>query len=210
MPVTREKLTSTRQTLLSRLKNWDDSESWREFFNSYWNLIFGVAIQSGLTEIEAQEVVQETMIAVAKSMPKFKYDPARGSFKRWLLQLTRWRILDQFRKRGRRENRANSNGLRTESGTSPIERIPDPEGSCLEAAWDREWEQCVLDRAMDRVRTQVPPKQYQIFDLHVVKRWPVEKVAATLGINRGQVYLAKHRVGASIKKEVKRLEKEAI
>ncbi len=43
----------TRKSLLSRLKNWDDSQSWREFFDTYWSLIYGVAIKGGLSDAEA-------------------------------------------------------------------------------------------------------------------------------------------------------------
>src|SRR5438132_294694 len=89
----------TRHSLLSRLKNWDDSESWSDFFNTYWRLIFNFACKAGLTEAEAQDVVQQTVIEVSQKIREFKYDPKRGSFKTWLLQLTRWRIQDQFRKR---------------------------------------------------------------------------------------------------------------
>ena len=74
-----DELLPTRWTLIERLKNWDDQESWREFFETYWKLIYGVAIQSGLDHAEAQEVVQETVISVSKSMPKFRADPAFGS-----------------------------------------------------------------------------------------------------------------------------------
>ncbi len=58
----------TRQSLLSRLKDWDDRESWKDFFNTYWKLIYGVAIKSGLSDAEAQDVVQEAVISVAKKM----------------------------------------------------------------------------------------------------------------------------------------------
>src|SRR5262245_50851089 len=94
-----DELLPTRQSLLSRLRNWDDQESWREFFDMYWRLIHGLAMKCGLTDSEAQDVVQETMLSVAKQMPGFKYDPALGSFKGWLLQITRRRIVDQMRKR---------------------------------------------------------------------------------------------------------------
>ena len=30
----------TRQSLLTRLKDWDDHASWREFVNTYWKLIY--------------------------------------------------------------------------------------------------------------------------------------------------------------------------
>ena len=49
-----------------------------------------------------------------------------------------------------------------------------------------------------------------MFDFYVVKQWPVAKVARTLGVSAGQVYLAKFRVGALIKKEIRRLETREI
>src|SRR5438093_13543692 len=92
-------LLATRRSLVDRLVNWDDRKRWQEFFDTYWKLIYSAARKSGLTDAEAQEVVQETVITVAKNIDKLKYDPAIGSFKGWLLQITRWRIADQFRKR---------------------------------------------------------------------------------------------------------------
>jgi RNA polymerase sigma-70 factor (ECF subfamily) len=92
-------LIPTRASLIQRLKNWRDQASWEEFFETYWRLIYGVATKGGLTDAEAQDVVQETLVAVARHIPDFKYDPVIGSFKAWLLNMTRWRIADQIRKR---------------------------------------------------------------------------------------------------------------
>ena len=50
------------------------------------------------------------------------------------------------------------------------------------------------------------PQQYEIYHLHVILERPVREVARTLGVNVGQVYLARHRVGSLLKKEIKRLE----
>src|SRR5215831_17141311 len=89
----------TRQSLVERMKHWSDQASWQDFFQTYWRLIYGVARQTGLTANEAEEVVQETVISVAKKIGEFKNDPAFGSFKSWLMLITRRRIADQFRKR---------------------------------------------------------------------------------------------------------------
>ncbi len=89
----------TRQSLLARLKDVGDQESWRDFFDTYWRLIHATALKAGLTDSEAQEVVQEVMIAAAKKMPEFTYDPVKDSLKGWLLAVTRWKVADQFRKR---------------------------------------------------------------------------------------------------------------
>ena len=203
-----ENLLPTRRSLLNRLKNWDDQASWKDFFDTYWKLIYGVAVRAGLTDAEAQEVVQETVIAVAKKIPEFQYNPEIGSFKSWLLHTAQWRISDQFRKR---KSGADRGGGRREknTGTSTIERIPDPAGLDLDAIWDAEWEKHLFEAAIERVKTQVKPKHYQIFDLYVIKQWPVEKVARTLDVNIGQVYLAKHRISGLIKREIKALESKS-
>ena len=90
---------NTRESLLGRLKDWEDERSWRDFFETYWRLIYSTARKGGLSDAESQEVVQETVITVAKQMKEFKYDPAIGSFKGWLKLITRRRIVDQYRKR---------------------------------------------------------------------------------------------------------------
>lgn len=196
----------TRYTLLSRLQDWDDQESWRFFFDTYWRLIYSVASKSGLTESEAQDVVQETVISVAKDIHKFKRDRAIGSFKGWLCNLTRWRIADQLRKRGpgvmahiTRETQLSD--IREEENCAAT-------NAELEEVWDKEWRTNLFEAAVERVKRKVKEEHFQIFDLNVVKAWPARKVADTLGVNIGQVYLAKHRVAGLIKREMRLLEKE--
>ena len=69
-------LIATRRSLVDRLANWDDQRHWQEFFDTYWKLIYSTARKSGLTDEEAQDVVQETIITVAKKIDKLRYDPA--------------------------------------------------------------------------------------------------------------------------------------
>src|SRR5205807_8539603 len=87
-------------SLLGRLKEPGDNASWEEFQRTYHGLLVGVALRAGLNENEAEEAVQDTLIAVARKMPEFRYQPGKDSFKGWLLQIVRWKITDQFRKRG--------------------------------------------------------------------------------------------------------------
>jgi len=204
-----DELIPTRATLLHRLKNWQDQASWQDFFDIYGNLIYGVSIKSGLIKAEAQDVVQETMLAVAKHMPGFKYDPAIGSFKGWLMNLTRWRILDQIRKRGpaRAEIEFSDRTPTGDSRLDPLAKSVLPE---LEQLWDAEWEKTLLAAALARVRRRLDPKQFQIFDCAVNKEWPPEKTAAALAVSVDQVYLAKHRVTEMIRQEVERLKKDTI
>ena len=197
----------TRPSLLVRLKDTGDQQSWQEFNDLYGKLIFGFAIKAGLTETEAQEVVQETLIAAAKNLPEFRYDPKVCSFKTWLLNLSNWRVTDQLRKRLPGVHRPASLDDAT-ARTATVERVPDSAGPQLEALWEKEWHTTLLATALEKVKAQVDLKQWQVFDLYVLKEWSAQEVAKALGVSVARVYLAKHRVGALVKKELKRLRRK--
>jgi RNA polymerase sigma factor (sigma-70 family) len=197
----------TRRSLITRLKNWEDQEGWREFFQTYWKLIYSVAIKSGLTETEAEDVVQETVVTVAKTMDGYRYEPKKCRFKTWLMRLTKMRIVDQFRKRGP-EFAAHSARSESDTRTETIERVPDATAPFVETLWDEEWQKNLVDAAMERVKKRVKPEHYQIFYLGVVKELGAAHVARTLGVSAAQVYLVKHRVAALVKKEIQQLEKK--
>ena len=198
----------TRKSLIARLENWDDQRTWDEFYQTYWRLIYSVGLKAGLRSDEAFDVVQETILSIAKQSKKRLYDPERGSFKTWLMNMTRWRINDQFRKR--KKDTAMAGGeWDNDRKTDVIDRFEDPKGDLLERMWDVEWKKNLVDAALARVKAQVSPKQYQIFDYYVVKQWEAKKVQAHLGVSMAQVYLAKHRVGAVLKRELAKLKKHA-
>jgi RNA polymerase sigma-70 factor (ECF subfamily) len=197
----------TRESLLSRIKDWEDHESWREFFEIYRKLIWSMAMKSGLTEHEAEEVLQETMLTVARAIKEFQYDRSRCAFKSWLGRMTQMRINDCFRKRARK-------GFTepwpedTSADAARLECVPDLRSPCGEALWEEEWRTQLLDAAVARVKRQVNPEHYQMFHLYMVRKMPVQQVAKTLKVSVARVYLAKHRVSKLIQKEVKLLESQ--
>jgi RNA polymerase sigma factor (sigma-70 family) len=196
--------TRTRETLLARLKDWGDQKSWCDFYDTYWRLIYAVAKKAGLSEQEAEDALQETVISIAKEIGEFNYDPKKGRFKNWLLQQTKWRIADQFRKRQRYQHRPSD-----VSKTELMEQVPDPASlDVSESLWDEQWHQNLWAVALERVKAQVEPRTFQIFQQHVLKEVPVAKVAKVLGVSRTQVYVAKHRVSARLDKEFKNLAKK--
>lgn len=199
-------LIPTRRSLLSRLKNWDDQESWRVFFDTYWRLIYSAARRAGLTEPEAQDVVQETVISVLKSMADFKYRSSNGSFKSWLLQLTSWRICDQMRRR--KHQLARGPEGQASDQTDCIEKVVDPASLDWQEAWDTDWEKNVMQAAIQRVKKRVDAKAYQVFDLLVFKEWQALRVARALKLSRAKVYIIKHRVSKALKEEVDAMRKE--
>jgi RNA polymerase sigma factor (sigma-70 family) len=198
----------TQRTLLGRLRNLDDQESWRTFFDLYWRLLYNVARKSGLDDLSAQEVVQDTVIAVARKMPEFRYDPARGTFRQWLLRITRRRIIDHLRRLYRQPPKAEVAPESLDEAEEHVAAITDESASAIDAAWNEEWEKSTFEAALARVRAEINPRHFQVFDYCVLKEWPASKVAATLGLNAAQVYLAKHRVAQAMKRAVRRINDE--
>ena len=196
---------ATRASLLQRLKDCDDHASWQEFYDLYGDLIRSFAIRAGLTESEAEDVVQETVIGVARKLPEFHYEPAKCLFKTWLLNQTVWRIKDQLRKRPPAAH------LRIASHdtarTATVERIPDDSEGELAALWEKDWHHAVLTTALQRVKQSANAKDCQMFDLYVVRGQEAGEVAASLGVSVARVYLAKHRIGKLVQREVATLQK---
>jgi DNA-directed RNA polymerase specialized sigma24 family protein len=179
-------LVPTRRSLLSRLKRWEDQESWREFFDTYWKLIYSVAV-----------------LSIAKKMAGYRYDPEVCSFKGWLLRVTRFRILDQLRKRQHGIHPASpSSGT---GGTPTLERIPDPGSLALESLWDAEWEKNLLDVAMEQVKRRVNAAHYQIFYWNAIQGVKPAQVARMAGVNVAQVYIVKQRIGRLVRQTVESL-----
>ena len=199
----------TRHSLILRLKNWEDQGSWQDFFNTYWKFIYGVAIKTGLTDAEAQDVVQETVITVAKKIKDFQVGSDRGSFKAWLTRTTKWRIGDQFRKRTQAQA-SHSPPTNGSARTSTVERVPDPASLEMDASWEKAWEQNLLEVALEKVKAKVDGDAFQMFHLHIIQQWPAAKVAATTGAKVAQVYFAKYKVSRLLKKEIARLNKDLI
>lgn len=195
----------TRRSLILRLQDWKDQRSWDEFYRTYWRLIYSVAIRAGLREHEAWDVVQETILTIAKQSKKGAYDPERGSFKMWLWNVTRWRINDQFRMRGKDTAAPHEDAPHHQEAVS---NMPDVNGETFERIWEREWQENLVKAAMARVRMKVSPRQFQIFDYNVVQGMNAMEVRRKLGVSMAQVYLAKHRIGSLLRKEIEQLKAE--
>jgi RNA polymerase sigma-70 factor (ECF subfamily) len=197
----------TRRSLLSRLKSWDDQGSWREFFDTYWKFLYCVAVKSGLSDEDARDVVQETVVAVARGLKEGRFKAAEGSsFKAWLQLIVRRRVVDHVRRR--RLPLANLGVGEEDTALTPVtERVAAPEEDLVGPVWEEEWARNLADAAIERVKQRVGAKQFQMWDLYVLKEWPVSEVARSVNANIAQVYLAKHRVTSLIKQETTKLRK---
>lgn len=194
----------TRASLLERLKNAEDDIGWREFFDTYWGLIYRFAVGKGLTDDEAIEASQETIIAVARKIGAFSYDPKKGRFGSWLFAITNNRVRKAYDKRKRANLASSQNGSGGDDSVS-LDEFPDPATEHPDRLWEEEWERNTLAVATERAKRRVSAMDYQRFDYSEIQGHTPEETAEHLGCAVNTVYSAKHRVVAAIKEELERL-----
>ena len=197
-------LLETRSSLINRLKATINGESWEVFFNTYWELIYSVARRKGLSEADSQDIVQETILKVHKSLDRFQYNRERGSFKGWLRTITRSRLVEHYKKQQRQPPTQQPR----EDEDDPLVNLADPQGPELDRIWSEEWSRSLIQRSLTFLKQQVSLKQYQIFKCHCIDEWTVKEVCDALSVNAAQVYMAKQRVGKIFAAKLERLKQE--
>jgi RNA polymerase sigma factor (sigma-70 family) len=193
----------TRASLLTRLRDNDDTAAWREFLDIYGPVVYGFARHRGLQDADAADLMQEVLRSVARNAVKLEYDPAKGSFRGWLYTITRNKVFN-FLSAQRIRPKA--------SGDSAVhERLENTPDDSTEAddQWDREYQRRLSAKAMDRVKHEFQPNTWKAFWGTAVDDRPAEQVGRELKMSVGAVYVAKSRVIARLRDEVQRLEAEA-
>lgn len=212
-----DELAPTRLSLLERLRDLGDKGSWQEFFDTYWKLIYCAAVKGGLSDAEAEDVVQETIIGIARNMENYRYQPEVCSFKGWLMRLTRCRIIDHLRKSPAAKYAfvPLPTEPQTETGMgeqlnaqSRAAALSSTSEAAFEDLWDQEWKKNLMDAAMERVKRKVAPEHYQIFYLHGVKGMSARHISELFGASMTKIYVVRHRIARLVKREIHALERK--
>ncbi len=177
---------STRATLLERLREGAAGMAWDEFFQRYWRLIHAAARHRGCGDHTAEEIVQDVMLTVFQQRDIFRYDPARGRFRDWLGTVVRNAVAKHRREPSQR--------VRAQGGDDA--GLPDPPTAepAPDAVWEAAFEEAMLAVLLDVVRREVAPETFQAFELLAMGRLPGARVAQITGLSRNAVYLARKRV----------------
>ena len=184
----------TRPTLLISLRDAGNGTAWREFVRLYAPLVFGYSVQRGLNHADASDLCQEVMVAVAGSMGRFSYDPGRGSFRSWLMRVTRNRLNSFFERQYRR---APSNGT-----TTVMDFLAQQPSREEEDHWETDYRRRMFAWASDQVRGEFTAKTWDAFWQTAVEDKSGDEVATMLGMSAGAVYIARSRVLARLREKI--------
>lgn len=190
----------TRVTLLTRLRDGRDGDAWREFFDLYGPVVYRFARNRGLQDADAADLMQDVLRSVARNAPRMEYDPKRGTFRGWLYTVTRNKIYNFLSAQRHRPRASGDSDAHERLAATPAREEDGPD-----AAWEREYQRRLTDRAMDLVKGEFQPATWQAFWGTAVDGKSASDVGASLKMSPGAVYVAKSRVLARLRDEVRKM-----
>ena len=194
----------TQPSLLVKIRDERDGESWSRFVDIYAPVIYGFLKQQGLQDADAADLTQDVMAAVAAAIKSFEYQPHHGRFRGWLFTVVQNKLRNFWRGSAKRA----SVGGDSQAQLRLLEH-PDAQADATKE-WDREYEQHLFVRAADQVRPTLHESTWTAFWSTAVEGERPTTVATRLNMSPAAVRLAKARVIARIKREIQRIEGETL
>ncbi len=192
-------MAETSVSLLERLRVSPDDVSWRRFVDLYVPLIRGWLRRYSIKEEDAEDLAQEVMAVVVRELPRFQHSERPGAFRSWLRIVTVNKLRALWRSR---------KGHATASGDSDVlrmlDQLADP-ASSLSLLWDQQHDRHVARRLVELIEPQFEPKTWQAFRRVAIDGLKAAAVATELDMTVNAVLLAKSRVLARLRQELRGL-----
>jgi len=193
---------TTRPSLLVRIRDARDESAWAQFVEIYAPLVYGFARKHGLQDADAADLTQDVLRAVAGAAKTLEYDPKRGSFRGWLFTVVRNKLRNFLAGKKRHEQ-----GSGHPDAQRLLDDVPARE-SDQAALWDKEYEQQLFNWAVAQVREDFQDSTWQAFWHTAVEGKSGKETAKKLRMTVAAVYLAKGRVMARLKEQVRLVQDE--
>lgn len=187
----------TRPSLLASLADGELAHSaWREFFDLYAPSVYRVARRRGLDVHDADDLVQQVMVAVSAHIGDFNYDRDRGRFRQWVKTIATRKICDFHRHRQALPDKTTIEGLDAYTATEPSEA----------QLWQEEWRVQDLRHCLRQVRREIAPKRYEAFELYVLSGLSAEETGRLLEMTKTHVYVTRTQVIKRVRELMRRLD----
>ena len=191
----------TRPTLLARVRDRADAESWREFYEYYQPLLMRYLRRLGLKEDAADDVIQEVFARLLRTLPEFTLGGKPGRFRGYLWKVTFSSLVDQARQ-------AKAQRQAEEEWVRRFRDADESEGRRVQEEWDQMEAQHRLEMAMQRVRAVTSARSWACFEQRVLRDRPAAAIAAELGITANAVFVYASRVLNAVRRECATLAEE--
>ena len=190
----------TRASLILKIADARNAQAWDEFARIYRPVVYRLARQRGFQHADAEEVVQEAMLAVSRAVERWVPDSQRGRFRDWLFRIAR-NLMINFLTRRKHQPWKTAD---TDMQQLLVDELH-PDAAALQK-FESEYRTELFRLAAERVRMVVRENTWQAFWLNAIDELPADEVAQRLGMSVGSVYIARSRVVARLRKEVLQIE----
>lgn len=187
---------STSTTLLGAIASDAQNVRWSEFVARYRPMMEAY-MRERFPFADSDETIQETLVAVSKALPSFKYRPEEtGRFRNYLTGILRHKALREISNARRREEK-----MRKFAELSGGAASEDPE--------DAAWIESLMEIALRNLLADesIQPRTREVFRRVAVNGEKPEDVASSLGMDRNAVDQIKSRMTAKLRSIVRALEK---
>jgi len=191
-------MNETRQSLLLRAQTGEEN-AWKDLTDLYRPLIIGWLNRQGVPAVDLEDLTQDVLLSVVKSLPAFEHSDNRGAFRAWLRTIVCSRTTDYWRAIGASTQASGGSGA-----TAALQQIADPD-SDLNRQWDEEHDRYVLGCLLDLVEAEFEPATLRAFQRLALDGAGGAEVANELGMSVAAVYVAKSRVLQRIRQEAEGL-----
>lgn len=186
---------STRVSLLAEIARSPESARWEEFVGRYRGMMEAYLV-AHFPFLEADEIIQDTLVALVKVLPDYRYDPGNsGHFRNYLTGILRRKALKACERYERHAEALAAYRLEPKDVESAHERE--------EAEWRRAVFEVALQSLMDD--ESVKERTKQVFVRTAIKGEAPGKVAEAFGMSRNAVDQIKSRMVDKLKSIIARL-----
>ncbi len=191
----------TRATLIQRVQNQQDEQSWEEFVRVYRRYIYAIIRSMNISEHDTEDILQQVLINIWNNLPKMDYEKI-NRFRSWLSTVTKNCVTDFIRKRTREARRLEKAGQ--DNTLTYLKSIRLPE---IDAIAEREWEIHLTNLALENIEPLFSGKAVDAFRLTLEGK-EVKEIADELGLKENSVYRLKNRVKERLIQEIQQLRGE--
>ena len=183
---------TTRSSVLKAVADTENEAAWQRLFDLYAGFVFSIARSKGLNDSDADDIVQTVFADLARNLPTFKYDRAKGRFRSYLSGLVHWRVNDRLR----------SGKRLAELKCAFCEEAKSAASAPDEDFEEREWQAAALEEALRRIKPEVRPEHYAAFVASAVEGQDTDVVTKLYGISRDSLYQIRKRLTVKLREKL--------
>ena len=189
----------TQESLIALLGRGGNQLAWEKFSELYRPVFYRLARSGGLQDADAQDVVQQVLLSIARSIGHWHKKESDVRFRGWLHRIARNALLNTLTRQPKDRPVGGSSANFSLANQVDVNGLSEHE-------FEAEYRRALYQRAAKVARHEFEQSSWQAFELCAVSSQSPEAVARQLGKSLGSVYAAKSRVMRRLRELVKKYE----